>query len=109
MLFITKSMKVEKMNDLVLSEEKADTIIALLKLIAGQNIKEIKEKREHLLSVPKKNSILDACDGTKELNQIAKKIGVSYEYVRLTVAELENAGLIIFIRSGKKNLPKKVI
>ena len=92
--------------DLTAIEEKLDQITALLKLLVS---KEIEEGRRMILSTPKKQKIYELCDGNNEMREIARKAGVSGEYVRLTIRDLENSGLVIVRSDETKRYPRKVI
>lgn len=87
-------------------EEKLDKIATLLKIIAKKNLDEIKQS---LLSTPKKEQIFELCDGNHELAQIAKEISVSNEYVRITVRDLEESGVIILKKEGRKFYPVRMV
>jgi len=85
---------------------KLDQVIALLKIIARKDIESLKHS---VLSTQRKEQIFELCDGSIETSEIAKKIGVSGEYVRLTIKELEDAGFIVVKQSGVKRYPLKMI
>ena len=87
-------------------EKKLDQVIALLKILAS---KDIEEKRRIVLSTPRKQQIYELCDGTNEMREIAKKAGVSGEYVRLTIRDLEDMGFVTVRSKGKKRYPIRVI
>jgi DNA-binding transcriptional ArsR family regulator len=86
-------------------EERLDRIIALLKLLAHPEIEKI---RRVILSTPKKQQIFELCDGTNEMSEIATKANVSGEYVRLTIRDLENSGIVTIKTEGTRRYPKKV-
>jgi len=86
--------------------KKLDQIIALLKIMAR---KDIESSKRSILSTLKKEQIFNLCDGSTEMSEIAKKVGVSGEYVRLTIKELEDAGFVTIKQSGNKRYPLKVI
>jgi len=92
--------------DLRSLEKKLDEIIALLKILAS-NV--VMEQKRTLLSTSKKQEIYELCDGTNEINTIAKKAGVSREYIRLTVKDFEDVGLIYIKKVGNKKYPTKVL
>lgn len=86
--------------------EKLDAVIALLRIIAK---KEIDGLKKSILSTGKKQMIFDLCTGEKDNGEIAKEVGVSGEYVRLTLKDLEDAGFIIVKQSGAKRYPVRMI
>jgi DNA-binding MarR family transcriptional regulator len=86
--------------------KKLDQVIALLKILAR---KEIESSKRSILSTQKKEQILDLCDGSTEMSEIAKKADVSGEYVRLTIKELEDAGFVVVKRVGVKRYPFRMI
>jgi DNA-binding MarR family transcriptional regulator len=86
--------------------KKLDQVIALLKIIART---EIESAKRSVLSTQKKEQIFELCDGSTEMGEIAKKVGVSGEYVRLTIKELEDAGFILIKQRGVKRYPLKVL
>ena len=85
---------------------KLDQVIALLKIVARR---EIESSKRSILSTQKKEQILELCDGSTEMGEIAKKTGVSGEYVRLTIKELEDVGFVVVKQSGTKRYPLKMI
>jgi DNA-binding transcriptional ArsR family regulator len=87
-------------------EERLDKIIALLKVLVG---KEIEDRRRALLSTPRKKQIYELCDGTHEMSTIANMVSVSGEYVRLTIKDLEDAGLLTVKQRGKRRYPMRTI
>jgi len=86
--------------------EKLDAVIALLKIIAKKDIDELKKS---ILSTSKKNTIFELCTGDVDTGEIAKKVGVSGEYVRLTLKELEDSGFIVVRQAGAKRYPVRMI
>jgi len=86
--------------------KKLDQVIALLKIIART---EIESAKRSILSTQKKEQIFELCDGSIEMSEIAKKVGISGEYVRLTIKELEDAGFILIKQRGVKRYPLKVL
>ncbi len=89
--------------------EKIDEIILLLKFIGGSQIEQVQKKRNNLLTVPNKRKIYDLCSGKNDLDKIAKKVGVTTEYVRQTTIELAELGLVDRNILKGKSRPKKVI
>lgn len=85
---------------------KLDQIVALLKIVA---MKEIESSKRSILSTQKKEQIFELCDGSTEMREIAKRAGVSGEYVRLTIKELGDAGFVIVKKSGAKRYPLRMI
>lgn len=92
--------------DLESIENKLDTIIALLRVLASEGIG---ERRRIILSTEKKREIYDLCDGSNEMSAIAEKAQVSGEYVRLTIRDLEDAGFVQIKKDGNKRYPERVI
>lgn len=92
--------------DLKNLEEKLDEVIALLRILAS---KEVDERRRIVLSTTKKQQIYELCDGSNEMNEVARKAEVSGEYVRLTVKDLEDNGFVKVISEGAKRYPKRII
>ena len=95
---------VDKEN--ILLNEKLDHIIALLKVLAK---KEVDEFRKSVFSTGKKRMIYDLCDGKTEILEMAKKAGVTRQYLHATLGELEEAGFVIIGQKGRKRYPKKVM
>jgi len=93
-------------NGLENVSKKLDRVIALLKIIAKKDVDMLKKS---VLSTSKKEYIFELCDGTNETTEIAKKVSVSGEYVRLTIKELEDAGFIIVNQKGGKRYPIRMI
>jgi DNA-binding transcriptional ArsR family regulator len=93
-------------KDLLELNKKLDQIISLLKLLASDKIV---EKRRIILSTPKKQNIYDLCDGQTEMGEIANKAGVSREYVRLTIRDLEDAGFVTVKINGRNRYPLRAI
>lgn len=85
---------------------KLDQLSALLRIIAR---KEIESLKHSILSTQKKEQILELCDGVTEMSEIAKKAGVSNEYVRLTIKDLEEAGLVVLKQIKSKRYPFRII
>jgi DNA-binding transcriptional ArsR family regulator len=100
-----KPMTVKKEDQKNLGK-KLDQIIALLRIIAKRNIDDLKMT---ILSTRKKEQIFEMCDGTHDIGEIATKVGVSGEYVRLTIKELEEAGFIILEQKGGKRYPVRMV
>jgi len=98
----------EKIGEVHIKElgKKLDQVIALLKIIARSDIESAKRS---ILSTQKKERIFELCNGSTEMSEIAKKAGVSSEYVRLTIKELEDAGFIVVKQHGSKRYPLKMI
>jgi len=98
----------EKISDIKANElgKKLDQVIALLKIIARP---EIESAKRSVLSTQKKERIFELCDGSTEMGEIAKKVGVSGEYVRLTIKELEDTGFIVIKERGVRRYPLKII
>ncbi len=95
-----------KPEQIVEVSQKLDQVIALLRIIAR---KEIENAKTSILSTSKKEQIYNLCDGSTEMGEIAKRVGISGEYLRLTIRELEDSGVVIVKEEGKKRFPKKVI
>jgi predicted transcriptional regulator len=85
---------------------KLDQVTALLRIIAKKDIDQLKRS---ILSTRNKEQIFELCNGSMEMGEIAKKVDISGEYVRLTVKELEEAGFILVKKSGTKRYPVRVI
>jgi DNA-binding HxlR family transcriptional regulator len=86
--------------------EKLDEVIALLRIIAKKDIDALKKS---VLSTGKKETIFELCTGEKDAGEIAKQVGVSGEYVRLTLKELEDSGFIIVRQAGAKRYPVRMV
>jgi len=85
---------------------KLDLILSILKIIGRNSIEEAKKS---VVSTRTKEKIFELCNGRRDLGDIAKIAGTSEEYVRLTVKELEEAGLVTAREARNKRLPMKVI
>jgi DNA-binding transcriptional ArsR family regulator len=86
--------------------DKLDRVVALLKIIAAEKLQELKRS---VISTRNKERIYELCTGDNEMSEIARKVDVSGESVRLTIRDFEDAGLIISQRRGKKVYPKRVL
>jgi len=86
--------------------QNLEEIKALLKIMA---IQEFQKLRSSILSTRNKVKIFELCDGELSLNEIAEKVNVSSEAVRLTIKDFDDVGIIIIKRSGKKWYPRRVL
>lgn len=87
---------------------------AIRKLLMVQNIASRNETNkiitEEFLTTDKRKKIYNMFNGNNSIGDIAKKIGVTHESVRLLVDDLENIGAIeILKKSGKTKYPLKII
>ena len=85
---------------------KLDTLIALVRILTRSEIEPIKKS---LLSTKKRQRIYELSDGSHEMSEIARMVSVSGEYVRQTVNELEEAGLVSVKQAGTKRYPSRVL
>ena len=65
-----------KPEQIVEVSQKLDQVIALLRIIAR---KEIKNAKTSILSTRKKEQIYNLCNGSTEMGEIAKRVGISGE------------------------------
>lgn len=86
--------------------ESLDEIKALLKILARTELEKIKHS---VISTKNKEMIYELCTGKNEMGEIAKKIKISAEAVRLTIRDFESIGLVITKRSGTKFYPRNVL
>jgi len=91
-----------------------DKLEAIRKLLIVQNIafrKEInKILNEEFLTTDTRKKIYNMFNGNNSIGDIAKKIGVTHESVRLLVDDLERVGAIEIIKKkGKTKYPLKII
>lgn len=99
-------MTTKKMENTAEISRKLDQVIALLRVIARKELEAVKRS---VLSTIKKEQIYEMCDGKTETAKIAKKVGVSGEYVRLTLKELEDVGLILLKQTRGKKYPERML
>lgn len=90
-----------------------DKLEAIRKLLLIQNFayrREItKILNEEFLTTDKRRKIYDLFDGNKSIGEIAKKLSVTNECVRLLVDDLEKVGAIEIIKKkGKTKYPLKI-
>jgi DNA-binding transcriptional ArsR family regulator len=85
---------------------RLDQVVALLRIIARKDLDAVKKS---VLSTSKKEQIYELCDGMSDAQELAKKVGVSGEYVRITLKELEDAGFILIKQKGGKRFPERVL
>ncbi len=91
-----------------------DKLEAIRKILFIQNIAHrreiIKYLNEEFLTTDTRKKIYNMFDGKNSIGDIAKKIGITHESVRLLVDQLENIGAIeILKKSGKTKYPLKII
>lgn len=91
-----------------------DKLEAIRKILFIQNIvhrKEIsKVLNEEFLTTDTRKKIYNMFNGNNSIGDIAKKIGVTHESVRLLVDDLEKVGAIEIIKKKRKTkYPLKVI
>ena len=91
-----------------------DKLEAIRKILFIQNIAHrreiIKVLNEEFLTTDTRKKIYNMFNGNNSIGDIAKKIGVTHESVRLLVDDLENIGAIeILKKSGKTKYPLKII
>lgn len=87
---------------------------AIRKLLMVQNIASRNETNkiitEEFLTTDKRKKIYNMFNGNNSIGDIAKKIGVTHESVRLLVDDLEKVGAIEIIKKkGKNKYPLKII
>lgn len=99
-------MSAKKTENMAEISRKLDDVIALLKVIARKELKDVKRS---ILSTDKKERIYELCDGKTDTAKIAEKVGVSGVYVRLTLKEFEDAGLILMKRRRGKTYPERML
>ena len=91
-----------------------DKLEAIRKILLIQNVGHrreiIKVLNEEFLTTDTRKKIYNMFNGNNSIGDIAKKIGVTHESVRLPVDDLENIGAIeILKKSGKTKYPLKII
>lgn len=101
------------MKDKILIEIN-DKLEAIRKILLIQNVANrkniIKVINEDFLTTDKRKKIYNMFNGNNSIEDIAKKIGVTHESVRLLVNDLENIGAIEIIKKvGKTKYPLKII
>jgi predicted transcriptional regulator len=99
-------MTAKKTENMAEISRKLDHVVALLRVIARKELEAVKKS---VLSTIKKERIYELCDGKMETAKIAKKVGVSGEYVRLTLKEFEDAGLVLIKRIRGKRYPERML
>ena len=101
------------MSDQLLKDMN-NKIEAIRKLLLIQNIafrKEInKILNEEFLTTDKRKQMYKLFNGNNSIGDIAKRLGVTHENVRLLVDDLEKVGAIEIIKKkGKTKYPLKII
>ncbi len=101
------------MKDEILIEIK-NKLEAIRKLLMVQNMTSRKETKkiltEEFLTTDKRKQMYTLFNGNNGIGDIAKRIGVTHESVRLLVDDLEKAGAIEIIKKkGKTKYPLKII
>lgn len=86
--------------------ERLDQIIALLRVLAKKNLNETKKS---VLSTSRKEQIYNLCDGESDIQGLSRTVGVSREYVRITLKELEDSGLILIKQRQGRAFPKRIL
>jgi len=99
-------MSAKKTENIAEISRKLDHVVALLKVIARKELKDVKKS---ILSTSKKERIYELCDGKTDTTKIAKMVRVSGVYVRLTLKEFQDAGLILIKRTRGKTYPEKML
>ena len=90
-----------------------DKLEAIRKLLIVQNIAFIKEVNkmlnEEFLTTDKRKQMYKLFNGNNSIGDIAKRLGVTHENVRLLVDDLEEVGAIEIIKKkGKTKYPLKI-
>ena len=99
-------MAAKKTDNIAEISRKLDHVVALLKVIARKELEDVKKS---ILSTSKKERIYELCDGKTDTAKIAKTVRVSGVYVRLTLKEFEDAGLILIKRTRGKTYPERML
>ena len=90
-----------------------DKLESIRKLLLMQNFayrrEIIKILNEEFLTTDTRKQIYALFDGNKSIGEIAKKLGVTHESVRLLVDDLEKVGAVEIIKKkGKTKYPLKM-
>ena len=92
------------------TNDKLDELIRLMRIITGPKIKEFNEYiEEKFLNTKERKKMYELIDGETNIKEIAKKVTVSSEAVRVFVRDLEAAGLIQLEKVGSFNIPKRLV
>ena len=86
--------------------------VRLLRIIARPSLVELRERFEgQMLASKKRREMWSEMDGSRSLADIARKVSVSHEAVRLFVSELEARwpDVVEVRRSGKSMYPRKLL
>jgi len=86
---------------------KLDRVISLLTLTQKRELEEFKDKIIGRSSI--RMEIYNLCDGTRTVQEIAKRVGKSLPHVSSVLSVLEQAGLVISKEVGRKRYYERVI
>ena len=90
-------------------DAKLDEIIRLVRIIAMPRVKELKEHIEaKFLNTKERKKMYELIDGKKTIGEIAKKVNVTHEAVRLFVRDMETEELIQIEKVRSSNIPKRL-
>ena len=93
--------------------ERAEILIALHNIedrlqeiadnLRAANKEKVEAAQDRVLSgSPLRRRILELCDGTRSVSDIAKTLGKSIQQVSNNITLLQNAGLVKEVRTGKE-------
>ena len=95
-------------NEKILNElHKINKKLTMLSIPIGEESWDL-FKHKYLKSAPRKN-MYNLFEGKLQLSQIAKKLGVSLEAVRVFAKELQNKGYLDFVEEGNKRYPRRLV
>lgn len=86
---------------------RLDDIFSMLKM--GQKLSIDQTKATLLGKSPLRKNIYNLCDGRHTVSDIAESLGKSMSLVSQSIAKLQNAGLIVEERKGKRKFYSRVV
>lgn len=72
---------------------KLDALLAVMRITFRENIEAAKERSFARSDI--KKSIYELCDGERTVDEIARRLGKSREYVRVYLVTLEEEGIVV--------------
>ena len=89
---------------------KLDEIVRLVRIIALPRVKEFKGHIESkFLNTKERKKMYELIDGQRTMGEIAERVNVSHEAVRLFVKDLDAEKLIQIEKMRSPRIPKKLV
>jgi DNA-binding transcriptional ArsR family regulator len=86
-------------------EDKLQQILNILKVVMREKVQAAQERV--LSGSPLREQIIELCDGTRSVSEIAKNLNKSIQQISNNIALLQDVGLIEEIRKGKEKRYKR--